>query len=93
MRTLHIDVELTQSSQVLDVGFDEGQNLLDIELVGGGSGRFPYYRGSYDITPTKTERVIECEDKSMKDDLVIHPIYFAETINTGGGYTAIIGSE
>lgn len=90
---LHIDVDLSESSQSLDVGFDESAQYLDIELMGGGSGRFPYYKGEYEIEPRKSEQTLSVEDKSMKDDVIIRPIFYAETINQGGGYTAVIGAE
>ena len=45
-------------------------------------------------------KAFEMANNAHKDQLrksgapyIIHPIYVAETINTGGGYTAIIGSE
>lgn len=79
---LYLDVNITTSSQVFDV-----------ELGGGGEGRFPYYDGDYEVSPRKVEQILNTENKSMKDDLVINPIYYAETINQGGGYTAVIGVE
>lgn len=93
MKVAHIDVGLTESSQTIDVGFNTGSQLLEVELTGGGSGRFPYYKGSYEVEPRKSEQTLDVEDKSMKDDIVIRPIFYAETINQGGGYTAVIGAE
>lgn len=79
---LHLDVELEQSSQ----GFD-------VELVGGGSGRFPYYKGEYVVDPRKVEQILETKNKSMSDDVTINPIFYAETSNLSGGMTAVIGLE
>lgn len=79
---LYLDVEVSASSQAFDV-----------VLGGGGEGRFPYYDGAYEVTPTKAGQTLKTENKSMKDDLVINPIFYAETINQGGGYTAVIGTE
>lgn len=79
---LHIDVDLDASSQTIEV-----------ELEGGGSGRFPYYEGPYEVDPRKVEQTLETENKSMRDDVVIHPIFYAETSNVGGGLTAVIGLE
>ena len=79
---LHLDVDLTESSQTLEV-----------DLVGGGSGRFPYYKGEYEIDPRKVEQVLPTKDKSMSADVVIHPIFYSETGNLSGGFTAYIGME
>lgn len=81
-RVLHIDVDLDTSSQT-----------IEIELEGGGSGRFPYYSGPYEVDPRKVEQTLETENKSMRDDVVIHPIFYAETTNISGGLTAVIGLE
>lgn len=77
----------------IDVEFEDDPLLLDVELSGGGAGRFPYYKGSYDIEPRKSEQTLSVEDKSMKDDVIIRPIFYSETINQGGGYTAVIGAD
>ena len=79
---LHLDVDLLMGSQ-----------LFDVELVGGGSGRFPYYAGAYEVDPRKVEQVLETKNKSMRDDVTVNPIFYAETSNLGGGLTAVIGME
>jgi hypothetical protein len=79
---LHLDVELDQSSQDFDV-----------ELVGGGSGRLPYYTGAYVVDPRKVEQILETRNKSMREDVTINEIYYSETSNVGGGLTAYIGME
>ena len=79
---LHLDVELQCEPQIIDV-----------ELVGGGSGRLPYYHGDYEVDPRKVEQVLETKNKSMDDNVVVHAIYYAETINISGGNTAYIGLE
>ena len=76
------NMEFTTSSQV-----------IDIELVGGGSGRLPYYRGPKEVDPRKVEQTLETKNKSMDDDIVVHAIYYAETGNLSGGNTAYIGLE
>lgn len=90
---LHINVDLSESSQSLDVGFDESAQSLDIELMGGGSGRFPYYKGEYEVEPRKVEQTLDTKNKSMKEDVIVHPIFYAETSNISGGLTAVIGME
>lgn len=79
---LHLDVELTTSSQ-----------QIELELVGGGSGRLPYYLGDYEVDPRKVEQTLETKNKSMRDDVKVNPIFYAETSNISGGLTAVIGLE
>lgn len=79
---LHLDVELSESSQE-----------FEIELVGGGSGRLPYYTGDYEVDPRKVEQTLLTKNKSMREDVVIHPIFYQETSNISGGLTAVIGME
>ena len=79
---LHLDVELSESSQE-----------FEIELVGGGSGKLPYYTGDYEVDPRKVEQTLLTKNKSMREDVVIHPIFYQETSNISGGLTAVIGME
>ena len=90
---LHLDVDLLQGSQLIPLELSESSQTFDIELVGGGSGRLPYYTGIYEVDPRKVEQVLETKNKSMKEDVIVHPIFYSETSNEGGGYTAVIGLE
>ena len=90
---LYLDVFMSQSSQNLDISFENGSQELEIELVGGSEGRLPYYLGPYEVDPRKVEQTLETANRSMNGNVVIHPIFYAETSNLGGGLTAIIGLE
>lgn len=79
---LHLDVDIENTSQDFEV-----------ELVGGGSGRLPYYTGEYVVDPRKVEQTLETRNKSMREDVTINPIFYAETSNISGGLTAVIGLE
>ena len=81
-RVLHLDVDMLAGSQ-----------LFEVELVGGGSGRFPYYTGAYVVEPRKVEQTLATKNKSMREDVTVNAIYYSETTNIGGGYTAYIGME
>ena len=89
---LHVDVDIGIDSPTIDVEVDNSFSL-DIELVGGGSGRLPYYTGEYEVDPRKVEQTLETKNKSMKEDVIVHPIFYAETSNVSGGLTAVIGME
>lgn len=80
---LHLDIDMLGGSDL----------RLDVELVGGGSGRLPYYTGDYVVDPRKVEQVLETKNKSMRDDVTVNPIFYAETSNLSGGLTAVIGLE
>ena len=90
---LYLDVFLTESTQNLDIFLDSGSQELEIELTGGSEGRLPWYLGDYEVDPRKVEQTLETANKSMREDVVIHPIFYAETSNLSGGLTAIIGLE
>ena len=79
---LHLDVDMLMGSQ-----------LFDVELVGGGSGRFPYYMGPYEVDPRKVEQTLETKNKSMTDDVTVNEIFYSEVGNLSGGKTAYIGME
>lgn len=90
---LHLDVDLLQSSQLIPLELTESSQEFEIELVGGGSGRLPYYTGAYVVDPRKVEQTLETKNKSMRDDVTVNPIFYAETTNLSGGLTAVIGLE
>lgn len=75
-----------------DVIFNEEIMHLDVELVGSG-GTLPYYKGDYTVEPRKVSQTLATANRSMKEDVVVNEIYYAETSNVGGGYTAYIGME
>lgn len=77
----------------LDIIIEETPIInLTIEEGGGGSP-LPYYDGSYSVVPRKIEQVLETKNKSMRDDVTIDPINYAEVTNPQGGKTATIGFE
>ena len=90
---LYLDVFMSESSQDLDITLESGTQELDIEMVGGSEGRLPYYLGEYVVDPRKVEQILETKNKSMRDDVTVNPIFYAETTNLSGGLTAVIGLE
>lgn len=81
-RIMYIDVDLNESTTEIDVTFDAS-----------AGGRLPYYDGAYVVDPRKVSQTLDTKNKSMRDDVVVNEIYYAETSNVGGGYTAYIGME
>lgn len=89
---LHLDVDLLTGSQLLPLELSESSQTFEVELVGGGEG-YPFYNGEYVVDPRKVEQTLETKNKSMRDDVTINPIFYAETSNLSGGLTAVIGLE
>lgn len=67
--------------------------IIDVELIGGGSGRLPYYTGDTVVDPRKVDQTLATANKSMREDITVNAIYYAETANVGGGNTAYIGMD
>ena len=89
---INLDVTI-QSENYIDIEIKPDSFLLDFSIEGNKDARLPYYDGAYDVEPRKVGQVLETANKSMSEDVVINPIYYAETTNIGGGYTAVIGTE
>ena len=77
----------------LDILLENSSQELEIELTGGSEGQLPWYLGDYEVDPRKVEQTLETKNKSMRGDVVIHPIFYQETSNLSGGLTAVIGME
>ena len=90
---LYLDIFLSESSQNLDITLEDGSEELEIEMMGGSEGRLPWYLGDYEVDPRKVEQTLETKNRSMREDVIVHPIFYAETSNPSGGLTAVIGME
>lgn len=56
-------------------------------------GDYSDYDGPTAVTPvTDVDQVLETEMKLVHENIVVHPIPYAETSNLSGGYTVIIGA-
>lgn len=49
------------------------------------------YDDSYEIVPDSGFQMLLTSDKYMAEDIIVHPIPYAEVSNKSGGYTATIG--
>ena len=49
------------------------------------------YDGSYEVVPTTGFQLMDTEEKYMEENVIVHPIPYAEVSNESGGYTATIG--
>lgn len=89
---LYLDVTI-QTDNFIDVDIGSSVQTLDFSIEANKDARLPYYEGEYLVEPRKVGQTLDTSNKSMSEDVVINPIYYAETTNIGGGYTAIIGKE
>lgn len=67
--------------------------VINLEIQEGSGGTLPYYDGDYNVVPKVTNQVLETKNKSMRDDVTIEEIPYAEVSNPQGGVTATIAYE
>lgn len=88
----------------LHITFSEGQKFSPIFTTNEESfkcefGEFliihtaDWYGGDYEITPTIEGKTYPTKDKTMREDLTMKAIPFAEVSNPQGGYTVNIGGN
>lgn len=58
------------------------------EVIQGGC--FPYYDGEYTVTPKPTSQTLETANKSMRQNVEIEEVPYAEVSNPEGGKTVNI---
>lgn len=56
-------------------------------------GEYDPYEGPYEVVPTKNVQTLKTNKRRMKDDVTVDAINYSETLNIGGGKTAVIGYE
>ena len=49
------------------------------------------YDGSYEVTPTLVQQILQTKNKTMVNDLTIKSIPYSEVTNTSNGITVTIG--
>lgn len=73
-------------------------DICDSELIvelgpvqlGRGS-EYELYIGAYEVTPLRAAQILSTKDKAMTDDVTVHGVSFAQSINPAGGMTCNIG--
>lgn len=78
-------IELSLEKEELELNFGE------VTVV--HEGFLPFYDGEYEVTPRKSEQILETENKSMKENVKINPITYSAVDNPFGGQTVTIGLE
>lgn len=49
------------------------------------------YEGPWEVIPDSVFQLLPTAECYLEDDVLVHPIPYAEVSNTSGGYTATIG--
>lgn len=91
-KALYLDIEI-QTPKELEIALDNNQEYLEFTIDATSGGQLPWYNGDYVVDPRKVEQTLETKFKSMRDDVTVNPIFYAETSNLSGGLTAVIGLE
>ena len=79
---------LSGQSELIGVLSDEGKLFGELSIPDRLGDP---YDGTYEIIPTTDFQLLLTMDKYMEDDVLVHPIPYAEVSNVSGGYTATIG--
>lgn len=82
-----LEIELSISSEDLDLDIRLNDAEIDLEIEEGIGGRLPNYNGNYTVIPKTYEQTLETENKSMVDDVVIEKIPYSVVENASGGNT------
>lgn len=74
---------------------DDNSIFLEVEFeteitFSGGGGKYPDYKGNYEVTPDVAGQTLQTKNKSMNEDVTINPIPAYEVSNETGT-TFIIG--
>ena len=72
------------------IGELSGEEKLCGELSIPSHLGYPY-DGTYEVVPSDDFQLLPTMDKYLEDDILVHPIHYAEVSNLSGGYTAVIG--
>ena len=93
-------LELDYEDQVLILYDDLGNKLceLDVEPMVGimdsptGDGKeLPYYYGDYVVVPKMVSQILNTENRSLFEDVIVTSIPYKEEENAAGGLTVTIG--
>ena len=76
----------------LDITIEESP-IINLTIEEGSGGTLPYYDGDYNVVPKVTSQVLSTKNKSMRNDVTVEEVPYAEVSNPQGGLTATIAYE
>ena len=81
MNPVRVTLSVLPINHEVTLGFKE-------QIIGGDF--LPWYDGEYSATPKVNAHVLETKNKSMRDDVTVEAIPYAEVSNPSGGLTVNI---
>lgn len=92
-----INLDLEIEDEVIDFIFEDNSNDIELsfdeEINNIVSKEYPDYLGTYEVTPKVTEIILPTKNKTMKKNVTVFQIPYAEVSNAAGGKTVTIGLE
>ncbi len=79
MNPVRVTLSIKENNHRITLGFSE--------YIKGGGGEYPWYEGSYDVTPTVDGLTLETEKRSLLRDIKVNKIPFSSVTNPQGGQT------
>ena len=79
---------LSGTSELIGMLSDAGQMEGELSIPDRLGNK---YDGTYDIIPSSDFQLLPTAECYLEDDMIVHPIPYAEVSNLSGGYTANIG--
>ena len=89
-----IDITLTPRDPKIDIDAPSGtKTLVDVDIGASHSGvEYPTYHGPTVIKPEAYDmQLLETENTTVKENIIVLPIPYFETTNPQGGSTIYIG--
>ncbi len=89
MKSQPIDIEI-ETKDNITITFENVD--IEVEIDQSSSPPVQPYEGSYEVLPSSEFQLLPTAEKTLEDDILVHPIPYSEVSNIYGGYTATIGS-
>lgn len=86
-----LDVDLSVESYDLEVDTEEDLDFEIGSIIRVTTITGDMYDGPYTVTPYLEAQILATKNKTMRDDVTVFEIPYAEVSNTSGGTTATIG--
>lgn len=95
-----LDVRFDNNSKVIETSFKENSQTISTKFTevvvvstDTPSGDYPFYYGSYVVTPTVDKQTLETAMKIMKEDVTVNSVPCYNVSNSSGGNTVYIAME
>lgn len=84
-------IEIQGGERYGEIGLEPVTYYGEIEIQGSGQ-RLPTYTGPTMVTPEAYDmQILQTENKTVKENILVMPVPYSETVNPHGGTTVCIG--